>query len=91
MPIHLRDDDSTEVRAVLEGARLRFRCLTDAGIEDEDRHVRLDGLSYEDHLLEELLLLLMPSTRIHNDHVETFLLELGHPLSSDDDGIRLGV
>lgn len=70
MAIHFRDDDSSKVSAVFEGATLSLSGLawetnsarnrrqrkmdTDAGVEDQNGHIWVDRLSDLDHLLEKL-------------------------------------
>lgn len=57
--------------------------LTDAGIENHNRHVRLDSLTDLNHLLEELGFLLVPSGRVHDNNIESLLLEFRNTLRSD--------
>ena len=64
---------------------------TYACIEHQHSHVRLHCLTDLHHLLEQLTLLLMPTTRIDNDNFESFLLEFCDTLSSNGDGVRLRV
>lgn len=53
---------------------------TNACIQNQYRHIRLDSFSDLNHLFEELRLLFMPTRRIDNDDIEPFLLEFCHTL-----------
>ena len=65
--------------------------LTDAGVENHYSHVWLHGFTDLYHLPEEFGFLLVPTRRVHNDHVKAFFLELCNTLCSDGDGVRLRV
>ena len=54
---------------------------TDTRIQDQDRHVWLDGLTDLNHLLEQFGLLLVSSRSINDNDIEPFLLEFGNTLS----------
>lgn len=52
MTIHLGHDDRTKISAILEGTTLGLSSLTNASVKNEYGHVRLDGFSDLNHLLE---------------------------------------
>lgn len=60
MTIHLRDNNGTEIRAVLERPALCFRSLSDTRIQDQHSHIWPDSVTNLYHLLEQLGLLFMP-------------------------------
>ena len=53
--------------------------------------VRLYGFRDLHHLPKQLRFLLVSTRRIHNNYIETFLLELGNTLRRNSNGVRLGV
>lgn len=65
---------------------------TNAGIQDQDCHVWVDGFSNLDHLLKKFRLLLMPPRGINDDDLEAFLFKLCDTLCSNCDrvGLRIG-
>ena len=65
--------------------------LTDAGVQNHNSLVGLYGFANLHHLLEELGFLLMSTRRIHDDDIETLLLEFRHTLRGDCDRIGLRV
>jgi hypothetical protein len=76
MAVHLCDDDCTKISALFEGPTLCFRRLTDAGIQDKNRHVGFDSRLNLLHFFEELRLLPMPTTGINDNNIEPLLLKL---------------
>lgn len=91
MTIHLRDDDSTKVSAILERLTLCFSGLTYTRVEHEHRHVGLDSFADLHHFLEKLAFLLVSTTRIYDDDFESLLLEFRDTLRRDGDRIGFGV
>ena len=57
--------------------------FTDACIQNQYSHVRLDRAANLLHLFEELALLFMPPRGVNNDHLEFLFFEFGDTLSSD--------
>lgn len=91
MSIHFRHNDCPKVSTFLKGLTLSLCSLPNARIQHEYRHIRLHCLTDLDHLLEELALLFMSSTRIDNDDFEPFFLKLLDTLSSDSDRVSFGI
>jgi hypothetical protein len=91
MAIHLGHNDRTKVSAILEGTTLSLSSLTDASVEDQYGHVRLDSFPDLYHLLEQFRFLFMPTGCIDDDDVEPFFLELCDTLCGDGDGVGFSV
>ena len=89
--VRLGEDNGSKVSGLLERAGLRFCGLADGGVQDHDRLVGLHRLLDLHHLVEEVLLLPVPTRRIHNDDLEALLLELVHALLRHRHGVRLRV
>ena len=51
--------------------------LSNTGVHNEDNIIRPDGVADGQHLLEEAVLLLVPSTGVHDNNLKPFSLE-GH-------------
>lgn len=83
---------ATTVSATIHPAshRQEFR-LTNTSIQHQDSHIRNNRLANLHHLLKQLALLPMPARRIHNNHIEPFLLELRHTFRGNRYGVGFGV
>lgn len=91
MPIHLRHNNRPKIRSLLKRPTLRLRRLPNTRIQHQHRHIRPHRLPNLHHLREQLALLLMPPTRIHNNNLKSLLFEFRDALCGDGDGVRLGV
>lgn len=81
-----------DLQGVSSLSRWEYAChRTYARIQDQHCHIWLHRLANLYHLLEQLALLLMSATRIHNDHFESLLLEFCNTLRCDGDGVRLRI
>ena len=91
MSVEFCDNDSSKVGGLFERLALRLRSLPDRSVEDEDRHVRLDGRSDLDHLFEKIALLTMASRSVHDDDLEPVCTELGDTGGGNLDRVGLSV
>mmetsp|Transcript_13052 Transcript_13052/g.36622 ORF Transcript_13052/g.36622 Transcript_13052/m.36622 type:complete len:513 (-) Transcript_13052:56-1594(-) len=89
--VELRHDHGADRDGLLERQGLVVRRLAHRAIDDENDAVRLHGFLDLPHFLEEGVLLLVPSTRIHDDEVVPFLPEALDSRSSYRCRVRLGV
>ena len=91
MTIELGDEERTIVSCLLERATLRLGGLADARIQDHDGLLGFDGAADVDHLVKQVLLLLVPARCVDNDHIKAVLFEGRDTCRRNRDGIRLCV
>lgn len=91
MTIQLGDNDRTDVDLFLESFGLRLASLPNGGIHHEDNVIRLHSRGHRQHLLEQRFLLLVPSTGIDNNKLESLFLKHVHAILGDDHRIHLRV
>jgi hypothetical protein len=89
--IKLGDDDTSNWNGLLEGHGLILASLTNGRVHDEDNIIWFDGLLHLLHLIEEIILLLVSTRGIHNDHLEALLLKLVHTLNCNLNWVSLSV
>ena len=65
--------------------------ITYASIEDQNRHVGLDGFSDLYHFLEQFRFLLVTTRSVDDDHFKSLFLEFCNTLGCNGDWIRFSV
>mmetsp|Transcript_14233 Transcript_14233/g.40632 ORF Transcript_14233/g.40632 Transcript_14233/m.40632 type:complete len:272 (-) Transcript_14233:1515-2330(-) len=88
MSVKLRDDDGADIDRVVEGLGLLICRLPNGTIHDEYHSVRFHRGGHLTHLLEQALLLPVPTRGINNDQIPPFFPESFHTIGSDDCRVR---
>ena len=91
LTIKLGDHHTPHVHLLLECLGLGLTRLADAGVHHEDDVIRVHGVTHRQHLLEQTVLLFVPPTGVHDDHLKPFVSKHLHPVRRDDHGVHLRV